>query len=156
MTIQQLNSIWVDSDACPVPIKETLFKAALRTGIPLTLIANHSMRVPPGGHVRFILVPKGYDVADHRLLSEVIAGDLAVTQDIPLAAELIEKGVEVVSPRGEVLTPENIKSRLTMRDFMETMRASGIQSGGPAVFSNRDRQRFANVLDTFCHRQRRR
>ena len=101
-------------------------------------------------------MPKGYDVADHRLLSEVIAGDLAVTQDIPLAAELIEKGVEVVSPRGEVLTPENIKSRLTMRDFMETMRASGIQSGGPAVFSNRDRQRFANVLDTFCHRQRRR
>jgi len=149
------GSIWVDADACPVPIKETLFKAAQRTGIALTLIANHSMRVPPGGHVRFILVPKGYDVADHRLLTEVIPGDLVVTQDIPLAAELIDKGAEVVSPRGEMFTPETNKARLTMRDFMETMRASGVQSGGPAVLSSRDRQRFAGVLDRFCQRQTR-
>ena len=140
------GAIWVDADACPVPIKEMLFKAAARTGMSLTLIANHSMRVPSGDNIRFILVPKGYDVADNRLTAEVTSGDLVVTSDIPLAAELIEKGAEVVNPRGDIYSVENIKARLTMRDFMETMRASGVQSGGPAPLSAKDRQKFAGVL----------
>jgi len=144
------GAIWVDADACPVPIKEMLFKAAARTGMPLTLIANHSMRVPPGDNIRFILVPKGYDVADNRLTAEVALGDLVVTSDIPLAAELIEKGAEVVNPRGDIYSVENIKARLTMRDFMETMRASGVQSGGPPPLSAKDRQKFAGVLDRYC------
>ena len=141
------GAIWVDADACPVPIKEMLFKAAARTGMSLTLIANHSMRVPSGDNIRFILVPKGYDVADNRLTAEVTSGDLVVTSDIPLAAELIEKGAEVVNPRGDIYSVENIKARLTMRDFMETMRASGVQSGSPAPLSAKDRQKFAGVLD---------
>lgn len=144
------GAIWVDADACPVPIKEMLFKAAARTGMSLTLIANHSMRVPSGDNIRFILVPKGYDVADNRLTAEVTSGDLVVTSDIPLAAELIEKGAEVVNPRGDIYSVENIKARLTMRDFMETMRASGLQSGGPAPLSAKDRQKFAGVLDRYC------
>ena len=144
------GAIWVDADACPVPIKEMLFKAASRTGMLLTLIANHSMRVPSGDNIRFILVPKGYDVADNRLTAEVTSGDLVVTSDIPLAAELIEKGAEVVNPRGDIYSVENIKARLTMRDFMETMRASGVQSGGPAPLSAKDRQKFAGVLDRYC------
>ena len=144
------GAIWADADACPVPIKEMLFKAAARTGMSLTLIANHSMRVPSGDNIRFILVPKGYDVADNRLTAEVTSGDLVVTSDIPLAAELIEKGAEVVNPRGDIYSVENIKARLTMRDFMETMRASGVQSGGPAPLSAKDRQKFAGVLDRYC------
>ena len=144
------GAIWVDADACPVPIKEMLFKAAARTGMSLTLIANHSMRVPSGDNIRFILVPKGYDVADNRLTAEVTSGDLVVTSDIPLAAELIEKGAEVVNPRGDIYSVENIKARLTMRDFMETMRASGVQSGGPAPLSAKDSQKFAGVLDRYC------
>ena len=144
------GAIWVDADACPVPIKEMLFKAAARTGMSLTLIANHSMRVPSGDNIRFILVPKGYDVADNRLTAEVTSGDLVVTSYIPLAAELIEKGAEVVNPRGDIYSVENIKARLTMRDFMETMRASGVQSGGPAPLSAKDRQKFAGVLDRYC------
>ena len=144
------GAIWVDADACPVPIKEMLFKAAARTGMSLTLIANHSMRVPSGDNIRFILVPKGYDVADNRLTAEVTSGDLVVTSDIPLAAELIEKGAEVVNPRGDIYSVENIKARLTMRDFMETMRASGVQSGGPAPLSAKDRQKFAGVCNSRC------
>ena len=144
------GAIWVDADACPVPIKEMLFKAAARTGMSLTLIANHSMRVPSGDNIRFILVPKGYDVADNRLTAEVTSGDLVVTSDIPLAAELIKKGAEVVNPRGDIYSVENIKARLTMRDFMETMRASGVQSGGPAPLSAKDRQKFAGVLGRYC------
>ena len=147
-------AIWVDADACPAAIKETLFKAAQRTGIQLTLIANHPMRVAAGPNIRFIRVSQGYDIADHRLVQEVRAGDLVVTQDIPLASELIDKGAEVVTPRGEEFTRENIKQRLNIRDFMETMRASGVQTGGPATLSNRDRQKFAGVLDSFCQRNR--
>jgi uncharacterized protein YaiI (UPF0178 family) len=110
-------SIWVDADACPVPIKETLFKAAERTGIKVTLIANHPMRVPPGEHIHFIQVPQGFDVADHRLVQEVVPGDLVVTQDIPLAAELVELGAVVVSPRGEVLRRFPIKIAKNLQRF---------------------------------------
>ena len=153
MTHSRSGAIWVDADACPVPIKETLFKAAERTGIQVTLIANHPMRVPPGDHVHFIQVPQGFDVADHRLVKEIAEGDLVVTQDIPLAAELVALGADVVSPRGEIYSSETIKARLTMRDFMETLRASGIQSEGPAPLSNKDRQKFAAVLDRYCQQQ---
>ena len=152
--MSQSAAIWVDADACPAVIKETLFKAAQRTGIQLTLIANHPMRVAVGANIRFIQVDQGYDLADHRLVQEVAPGDLVVTQDIPLAAELIEKKAEVVTPRGEEFTRENIKQRLNMRDFMETMRASGVQTGGPAALSSRDRQKFAAVLDSFCQRNK--
>lgn len=139
--------IWVDADACPVAIKEILFKAAERAQIKTILVANHAIRVPPFKHVQFLQVPSGFDVADNEIVKRVEAGDLVITSDIPLAAEVIEKDAVALSPRGELHTKENIKARLTMRDFMETMRSSGIQTGGPAALSQADRQKFANHLD---------
>ncbi|NVK22060.1 MAG: YaiI/YqxD family protein [Kangiellaceae bacterium] len=139
--------IWVDADACPVVIKEILFKAAKRTGIETILVANHAISVPPYPSVRFKQVASGFDVADNEIVKRVAANDLVITSDIPLAAEVIDKGAVALSPRGELHTKENIKARLTMRDFMETMRASGIQSGGPAALNHQDRQKFANQLD---------
>lgn len=141
--------IWVDADACPVPVKEMLFRAAERTGIQLTLVANHVMRVPAPGNVKLMQVGAGFDLADNKIVELVSSGDLVITADIPLAAEVIEKGAQVLSPRGESYSIENIKARLTMRDFMDTLRASGVQSGGPAVFSAKDKQRFANHLDRY-------
>ena len=139
--------IWVDADACPVVIKEILFRAADRTGLELTLIANHAIKVPPSANIRAIQVSGGFDVADHEIVRRCEAGDLVITSDIPLAAELLEKGAMALTPRGEQFTAENIRGRLNMRDFMETMRASGVQSGGPAAMSQSDRQAFANQLD---------
>lgn len=139
--------IWVDADACPVVIKEILFRAADRTGLELTLIANHAIKVPPSANVRAIQVSGGFDVADHEIVRRCEAGDLVITSDIPLAAELLDKGAMALTPRGEQFTAENIRVRLNMRDFMETLRASGVQSGGPAAMSQSDRQAFANQLD---------
>ncbi|MGD9858719.1 MAG: YaiI/YqxD family protein [Marinobacterium sp.] len=139
--------IWVDADACPVVIKEILFRAADRTGLELTLIANHAIKVPPSANIRAIQVSGGFDVADHEIVRRCEAGDLVITSDIPLAAELLDKGAMALTPRGEQFTAENIRGRLNMRDFMETMRASGVQSGGPAAMSQSDRQAFANQLD---------
>jgi uncharacterized protein YaiI (UPF0178 family) len=139
--------IWVDADACPVVIKEILFRAADRTGLELTLIANHAIKVPPSANIRAIQVSGGFDVADHEIVRRCEAGDLVITSDIPLAAELLDKGAMALTPRGEQFTAENIRVRLNMRDFMETMRASGVQSGGPAAMSQSDRQAFANQLD---------
>lgn len=139
--------IWVDADACPVVIKEILFRAAGRTGLELTLVANHAIRVPPAANIRAIQVSGGFDVADHEIVRRCEAGDLVITSDIPLAAELLEKGAMALSPRGERFTAENIGARLNIRDFMETMRASGVQSGGPAAMTQADRQAFANQLD---------
>jgi uncharacterized protein YaiI (UPF0178 family) len=139
--------IWVDADACPVVIKEILFRAAERTGTELTLVANQLIRTPPSRYIRAIQVAQGFDVADHEIVKRTEPGDLVITADIPLAAEVIEKGGVALNPRGERYSVDTIRARLTMRDFMETMRASGVQTGGPPALNQADRQQFANQLD---------
>lgn len=141
--------IWVDADACPVVIKEILFRAAVRKEIQTTLIANHYMRVPTSPYISFMQVQMGFDVADNEIVKRVEKDDLVITGDIPLASEVIEKGALALNPRGELYTKENIKARLNMRDFMETMRASGVDTGGPPPLNQKDRQNFANQLDKF-------
>ncbi|MCF6227027.1 MAG: YaiI/YqxD family protein [Xanthomonadales bacterium] len=145
--------IWVDADACPVVIKEILFRAAERTGTQLTLVANQPITVPASPHIDFIQVASGFDVADDEIVKHLSAGDLLITADIPLAAEAIEKGGTALSPRGMLYTTENIKARLNMRDFMETLRGSGIHTGGPAPLNQSDRKAFANQLDRILARQ---
>lgn len=145
-------AIWVDADACPNVIKTVLFRAAERTGIALTLVANQPLSVPRHPTIRTMVVSSGFDEADNEIVRRVGSGDLAVTADIPLAAELLEKGAEVISPCGEVYTAGTIRSRLNMRDFMETLRSSGIQSGGPASLSETDKRNFANALDRYLAR----
>ena len=141
--------IWCDADACPVVIKDILFKAANRTRIELTLVANQHVSTPPSKFIRFIRVSSGFDVADNEIVKRLDSGDLVITSDIPLAAESIEKGAIALSPRGELYTLENIRSRLNMRDFMESLRSSGVQTGGPPPLNQTDRQTFANHLDRF-------
>ena len=140
-------TIWVDADACPGAIKEILFRSAKRTGLQLTLIANRTVRAPVADNIDSVVVAAGLDVADDEIVDRLADGDLVITSDIPLAAEAIEKGALALSPRGRLHTTENIKARLTMRDFMETLRASGIQSGGPPPMSTNDSAEFANQLD---------
>lgn len=144
--------IWVDADACPVVIKEILFRAAKRTGVQLTLVANQSISIPKIPSVRMLQVPSGFDVADNEIVRRCSTGDLVITSDIPLAAEVIDKGAHALSPRGEVFSRDDIKARLTMRDFMDTLRASGINTAGPAALTQSDRQSFANHLDTLLAR----
>ena len=141
--------LWVDADACPVVIKEILFRAAERTCSLLTLVANQPIRVPSSQYIKTVQVPAGFDVADDEIVKRLEAGDLVITADIPLAAEVIEKGGHALNPRGELYTTENIKARLNMRDFMDTLRSSGINTGGPPAISQSDRQAFANNLDRF-------
>lgn len=145
--LQAKTKVWVDADACPVPIRDLLIRAAKRTGAQITFVANSYLKLPTYPSLKFIQVPKGFDIADNYIVQNVQARDLVVTQDIPLADEVITLGALAMNPRGQAFTKENIKSRLTMRDFMETMRASGVQSGGPAPFSKQDVQSFANQLD---------
>jgi uncharacterized protein YaiI (UPF0178 family) len=144
--------IWVDADACPVVIKEVLFRAAVRTGVQVTLLANHPVSVPASPCIKFVQVTTGFDVADNEIVKRLTAGDLVITSDIPLAAEVIEKGGHALNPRGELYSTENIRARLNVRDFMDTLRASGINTGGPAALSQSDRQSFANHLDTLLTR----
>lgn len=139
--------IWVDADACPVAIKDILFRAAERTGVQLTLVANQPIRIPPSNCIKFIQVSSGFDVADNEIVKRLCAGDLVITGDIPLAAEVIEKGGHALNPRGELYSTDNIKARLTMRDFMDTLRSSGIDTGGPSALSQSDRKSFASHLD---------
>ncbi len=139
--------IWVDADACPVVIKEILFKAADRTGVETTLVANQPVHIPPSRYIKFIQVESGFDVADNEIVKRLGVGDLVITGDIPLAAEVIEKGGHALNPRGELYSPDTIKARLNMRDFMDTLRGSGIHTGGPPALSKSDRQEFANHLD---------
>ncbi|CNH03803.1 YaiI/YqxD family protein [Yersinia pekkanenii] len=139
--------IWVDADACPNVIKDVLFRAAERTGIIVTLVANQPLKTPPSKFIRTLQVASGFDVADNEIVQRVEKNDLVVTADIPLAAEVIEKGGIALNPRGERYTPDTIRERLNIRDFMDTMRASGIQTGGPNTLNQRDRQQFANELD---------
>ncbi len=141
--------IWVDADACPVVIKDILFRAAQRTGTMMMLVANQAIRVPASEFIRTIQVPSGFDVADNEIVKRLDAGDLVITADIPLAAEVIEKGGHALNPRGELYSEDNIRARLNMRDFMDTLRASGIHTGGPPTINQRDRQAFGNSLDRF-------
>ncbi len=149
-TKEFMMKIWVDADACPGVIKEILFRAAKRTGITVTLVANHYLQTPKLRQIKFLKVPPGFDVADDEIVKRVEAGDLVITADIPLAAEVIEKGAQALNPRGERYSSENIRSLLSMRDFMDTMRSSGVDTGGgPAPLNLTDRQAFANQLDRF-------
>lgn len=139
--------IWVDADACPNVIKEILFRASKRTGVPLTLVANQSTRIPTSPLIRQVQVSAGFDAADRRIVELVAAGDLVITADIPLAAKVIEKGALALNPRGELYTEDNVRERLAMRNLMDELRGGGIITGGPAVLNQSDRQAFANSLD---------
>lgn len=145
-------SIWVDADACPKVIKEILFRAAERAQVSTTLVANQAVSTPRSRFVRSIQVSGGFDVADAEIVQRVAADDLVITADIPLAAEVIAKGALALSPRGELYTKGNIGARLNMRDFLDTMRASGVNTGGPPALSQSDRQAFANELDRYLTR----
>jgi len=144
--------IWVDADACPGVIKEILFKAAQRTRIPMTLVANHAMRLPQQHWIDFIQVGQGFDVADNAIVKRIVSGDLLITADIPLASEAIAKGATALNPRGELYTLDNIQARLTVRNFMDAVRSSGVNTGGPPPLNQQDRQAFANQLDRFIQR----
>lgn len=144
--------IWVDADACPVAVKDILFRAAQRTGRELTLVANQLLRVPAAPNIRAVQVPGGFDVADDWIAERASEGDLVITADIPLAAQIVEKGAIALSPRGERYGKENIRELLDLRNFMDTLRSSGVQTGGPAAFGQADRQKFANQLDSLLAR----
>jgi uncharacterized protein YaiI (UPF0178 family) len=146
--------IWVDADACPVVVKEILYRAAERAQIQLTLVANQPLQIPRSPYITSKRVGSGFDVADDYIAAQVAPGDLVITADIPLAADVIKNGGAVLNPRGERYTEENILQRLTMRDFMDTLRGSGIQSGGPPPLNQTDRRNFANELDRFLAKAR--
>lgn len=139
--------IWVDADACPVVVKEILYRAAQRTQILATFVANQGLTVPKSPYLTTLQVQAGFDIADNEIVKRCQPGDLVITSDIPLANDVLDKGGQALNPRGELYTEHNIKARLGMRDFMDTMRASGIQTSGPAALSQTDRQNFANALD---------
>lgn len=141
--------IIIDADATPVVIKNIVFRAAERNRIPLILVANQALKFPESGYITSIVVPAGPDEADNKIAEIVTAGDLVVTADIPLAGRVVSKGGNAINPRGDLYTRDNIRERLTMRDLMEDLRSSGIDTGGPSAFANRDRQAFANQLDCF-------
>ncbi|WP_308364294.1 MULTISPECIES: YaiI/YqxD family protein [unclassified Microbulbifer] len=150
-----MAKIWVDADACPVVIKEILFRAAERTQTEMTLVANQPVRVPPSRFVKSLQVSSGFDVADNEIVKRCEAGDLVITSDIPLAAEVIDKGGDALNPRGERYSKANIRALLNMRDFMDTMRASGVHTGGPPALSQSDRKAFADQLDRWLAASRR-
>ncbi len=145
--------IWVDADACPSVVKEILYRAAERAQLHLVLVANQLMRTPPSPWVRAVQVPRGPDVADKHIAEAVAAGDLVITADIPLAAIVVEKDAFALDPRGALYSRENVRELLDLRNFMETLRSTGVQTGGPPAFSQSDRQAFANQLDRFLARR---
>lgn len=146
--------IWVDADACPVQVKEILFRAAKRTKIPVTLVANQLIRVPPSPFIKMVKVAAGFDVADNEIVKSAEPGDLVITSDIPLAAEIIDKHALALNPRGELYTENNVKAKLNVRDFMDTMRASGVMTGGPKTISQTEIREFANQLDQLIAKAR--
>ncbi len=150
----EAQQVWVDADACPVPIKEILYRAAKRASCPVTFLANHAMSIPPSPHLSFVQVPSGLDVADNEILRRLNPGDLVVTQDIPLAAEVVEAGAQAISPRGMPFTAETVRSRLAVRNLMTELRDNGVRTGGPPPLDNQDKQRFANALDRWLARRR--
>lgn len=139
--------IWIDADASPNPVKEIVFRAASRRRISVVLVANQPIRVPRSPFIKSVQVSGGFDEADHYIVANASPGDIAVTADIPLASELVEKDVHVLTPRGEAQTRDNIRQKLVMRDFMEEMRSSGLAQGGPRPYGDKDKQAFANGLD---------
>jgi uncharacterized protein len=145
-------NIWVDADACPAVVKDILYRAAERAQVVLTLVANQPLRTPRSSFIRTLQVPRGFDVADNEIARRVEPGDLVVTADIPLAAQVIERGGNALDPRGELYSPDTIRERLTMRAFLDELRASGVQTGGPPPLAHGDRQRFANQLDRWLAR----
>ena len=145
-------NIWVDADACPAAIKEMLYRTADRVKIHVVLVANRPLRTPPSPWIRSIQVARGFDVADNHIVSAIAPGDLVVTADIPLAAAVVDGGGYALNPRGQFYSRENIRELLDMRNFMDGLRASGVETGGPAAFSHADRQSFANQLDRFITR----
>lgn len=147
--------IWVDADACPVVIKEILFRAAMRAQITTTLVANQFLRTPPSAFIKTLQVASGFDVADNRIVTEMSAGDLVITADIPLAAQVVEKGGIALNPRGELYTTANIKERLAMRNLMEELRSNGVDMSGPSSLNQADRQTFAAALDKLISRHHR-
>ena len=151
--MSRIGQIWVDADACPGPIKEILFRAAERAQVSVTLVANQMLRTPPTCWVRAIQVAGGFDVADDEIVQRVAPGDLVVTQDIPLAARVIDKGALALHPRGELYSAETIAQRLSMRNFMDELRGAGVDTGGPSTFHARDRQAFANQLDRWLQQR---
>ena len=153
--MSEAPQIWVDADACPGPVKEILFRAAERAQVMVTLVANQMLRTPATRWVRAIQVAGGFDVADNEIVQRLAAGDLVVTQDIPLAAQAIDKGALALHPRGELYTRETIAQRLSMRNFMDELRGAGVDTGGPAAFHARDRQAFANQLDRWLQQRAR-
>lgn len=146
--------IWVDADACPKAVKEILYRAAVRVQCQLVLVANQPLTTPRSPFIKSIHVGQGFDVADNTIVQQVTEGDLVITADIPLAAEVLEKGAEALNPRGEFYSRESIRQKLNMRDFMDVMRGSGVMSGGPPPLSQTDRREFANALDRFLGKQR--
>jgi len=146
-------TIWVDADSCPAVVRSILIKAAQRTGEPLVFVANHSIAVPTTPHISNLIVPPGFDVADNEIVKRAHTGDLVITSDIPLAAEVLAEGAAAVSSRGEPFDKETIGQRLNMRDFMDTMRGSGVHTGGPAAYGQKERQAFANYLDRWLQRK---
>lgn len=147
------KQIWVDADACPKVIKEILYRAAERVGVPVTLVANQPLQVPRSRHIHRIQVAAGFDVADNHIVQHAAADDLVITADIPLAAEVIAKGCLALNPRGELYNEDNIRQILNMRDFMDTLRGSGVATGGPVALNQADRQAFANQLDRWLARR---
>ena len=146
--------IWVDADACPAVVKDILYRAAARTQTAMTLVANQFLRAPPSPWIRTLQVPRGFDVADSRIVAELQPGDLVVTADIPLAADVIRKGGHALNPRGEFYTTESIEERLALRNYLDELRGSGVQTGGPPALDHADRKRFADQLDRFLARSR--
>ncbi len=147
--------IWVDADACPAVIKDILYRAAGRAKMPMTLVANKFLRTPPSPYIRCIQVGRGIDVADSHIVRELEPGDLVITADIPLAADVIAKGAHALNPRGEFYSTENIQERLALRNYLDELRGMGERTGGPAALDNTDRKRFADQLDRFLARQKR-
>jgi uncharacterized protein len=147
--------VWVDADACPAPIKEILFRAAERVKVETVLVANHALRVPKSPFVKAVQVERGFDVADARIMSKLAAGDLVVTADVPLAAQVVAAKAFALNPRGTLYTPDNVKEHLARRDFMETLRSTGEITRGPAALSKTDLQAFANGLDRFLQQNAR-
>ena len=145
--------IWVDADACPVTVKEILFRAAERTQTSMTLVANKPLRIPRSRFVNTMQVMRGFDVADNEIATRVAPGDLVITADIPLASDVIGRGAHAIDPRGELYTADNIPEKLQMRNFMDGLRSSGVQTGGPPALDKADRKRFADQLDRFLSRR---
>ena len=146
--------IWVDADACPAVIKDILYRAAERTRVATTLVANKLLRTPPSPYIKALQVPQGIDVADSRIVKDLEAGDLVITADIPLASDVIKKGGHALNPRGEFYSTENIQERLALRNYLDELRGSGERTGGPAALDNTDRKRFADQLDRFLGKLR--